>query len=144
MEMILEQGIRIESDGTPSGTKVIDINTGNIVYCNAIEFAHKAGENPVVKLTMSNERLEYAIDALGAQINEEGKSSTEAERLAETEREVKVSRMLDGYIRTLTWGFSNDDTKMVVGGNIRAFYYALMKRGDHVRVHEHEEALEDK
>lgn len=50
-----------------------------------------------------------------------------------TEREVAIEKMLTGYIQILpNWQNLSEVTQTLVGGNIRAFYYWLMRRGDHV------------
>jgi len=67
--------VRIESDGTPAGTKVLnDADGSEIVGIENVEFSHRAGAPPLAKLRLwSSARMKGAGEFLVADPNDGGK-----------------------------------------------------------------------
>lgn len=56
--------LKITSDGTPYGTKIINAETGEdlSISITSIMYEHKAGEFPTCKVQMMDNPVEFTVD----------------------------------------------------------------------------------
>lgn len=54
--------LKIESDGTPTGTRVTNAETGELLECTSISFYHKADGIPSCEATVIFPKLSALVD----------------------------------------------------------------------------------